>query len=140
MELEILRHIQSISNPFFDFLFQLITICGEQIVLIVIISIIYWALDKKFGEYIAASRAIVTEKLHYEIPGEFKSGINYLEFSSAYELVNSINKLMKDNVFRYKMMQNNHDYYVKYVRPDKLVMNTLKQVIQESEEKYESKS
>ena len=55
MELEILRHIQSISNPFFDFLFQLITICGEQIVLIFIISIIYWTLDKKFGEYIAYS-------------------------------------------------------------------------------------
>ena len=55
MELEILRHIQSIANPFFDFLFQLITICGEQIVLISIISIIYWTLDKKFGEYIAYS-------------------------------------------------------------------------------------
>lgn len=55
MELEILRHIQSIANPFFDFLFQLITICGEQIVLISIISIIYWALDKKCGEYIAYS-------------------------------------------------------------------------------------
>ena len=55
MELEILRHIQSIANPFFDFLFQLITICGEKIVLISIISIIYWALDKKFGEYIAYS-------------------------------------------------------------------------------------
>ena len=55
MELEILRNIQSIANPFFDFLFQLITICGEQIVLISIISIIYWALDKNFGEYIAYS-------------------------------------------------------------------------------------
>ncbi len=55
MELEILRQIQSIANPFFDFLFQLITICGEQIVLISIISIIYWTLDKKFGEYIAYS-------------------------------------------------------------------------------------
>ena len=55
MELEILRNIQSIANPFFDFLFQLITICGEQLVLISIISIIYWALDKKFGEYIAYS-------------------------------------------------------------------------------------
>ena len=53
MELEILRHIQSIANPFFDFIFQLITICGEQVVLISIISIIYWTLDKKFGEYIA---------------------------------------------------------------------------------------
>lgn len=55
MELEILRQIQSIANPFFDFLFELITICGEQIVLISIISIIYWTLDKKFGEYIAYS-------------------------------------------------------------------------------------
>ena len=55
MELEILRNIQSIANPFLDFLFQFITICGEQVVLISIISIIYWALDKKFGEYIAYS-------------------------------------------------------------------------------------
>ncbi|WP_294134758.1 phosphatase PAP2 family protein [uncultured Clostridium sp.] len=55
MELEILRHIQSIANPFLDFLFQLITICGEQIVIISIIAIVYWALDKKFGEYIAYS-------------------------------------------------------------------------------------
>lgn len=55
MELEILRSIQSIANPFFDFLFQLITICGEQIVLISIISIIYWTIDKRFGEYIAYS-------------------------------------------------------------------------------------
>lgn len=55
MELEILRSIQSIANPFLDFLFQLITICGEQTVLIVIISIIYWTKDKKFGEYIGYS-------------------------------------------------------------------------------------
>lgn len=55
MELEILRSIQSIANPFLDFLFQLITICGEQIVLISIISIIYWTYNKQFGEYIAYS-------------------------------------------------------------------------------------
>lgn len=55
MELEILRSIQSIANPFLDVLFKLITICGEQIVLISIISIIYWTVDKKFGEYIAYS-------------------------------------------------------------------------------------
>lgn len=55
MELEILRSIQSIANPFLDILFQLITMCGEQIVLISIIAVIYWTLDKKFGEYIAYS-------------------------------------------------------------------------------------
>lgn len=53
MELEILRHIQSIANPFLDFLFQLITMCGEQIIIITVIAIIYWSLDKRFGEYIA---------------------------------------------------------------------------------------
>ena len=55
MELEILRSIQSIANPFLDILFQLITMCGEQIVLISIIAVIYCTLDKKFGEYIAYS-------------------------------------------------------------------------------------
>ena len=92
----------------------------------------------KFGEYVAASRAIVTEKLHYEIPGDFKSGINYLEFSSEDELVHSIKKLIEDKCLRYEMMKNNHNYYLEYVRPDKLIMNTLTQVIQESEVSCES--
>ena len=48
MELEILRNIQSIANPFLDILFQLITICGEQMVLVLIISIMYWVKDKNF--------------------------------------------------------------------------------------------
>ena len=37
----------------------------------------------KFGEYIAASRAIITEPLYYEIPGELKRGSNYLEFRNV---------------------------------------------------------
>lgn len=55
MELEILKSIQSIANPFFDVLFELITMCGEQVVLIAIMAIIYWTYDKKFGEYMAYS-------------------------------------------------------------------------------------
>ena len=55
MELEILRGIQSISNPFFDIFFQLITMFGEQVILISIISTIYWTINKSFGEYIAYS-------------------------------------------------------------------------------------
>lgn len=53
MELEILRSIQSISNPFFDMLFQFFTMFGEEVILISIITSIYWAYDKEFGEYIA---------------------------------------------------------------------------------------
>ena len=55
MELEIIRTIQSISNLFFDVLFQIFTMFGEELILISIITTIYWAYDKKFGEYIAYS-------------------------------------------------------------------------------------
>lgn len=55
MELQIIRAIQSISNPFFDVLFQLFTIFGEELILISIITTIYWAYDKEFGEYVAYS-------------------------------------------------------------------------------------
>ena len=55
MELEIIRTIQSISNLFFDVLFQIFTMFGEELILMSIITTIYWAYDKKFGEYIAYS-------------------------------------------------------------------------------------
>ena len=36
----------------------------------------------KFAEYIALSRAVLTEKLNYEVPGPMREGENYLEFNS----------------------------------------------------------
>ena len=41
MELEIIRTIQSIANPFFDVLFQIFTIFGEELILISIITSYY---------------------------------------------------------------------------------------------------
>ena len=55
MELDILRAIQSIANPFLDVLFQLITILGEQTIIVVIMVSIYWSYDKVLGEYIVYS-------------------------------------------------------------------------------------
>lgn len=55
MELEIIKAIQSISSPFLDVLFQIFTMFGEELILISIISSIYWAYDKKFGEYVGYS-------------------------------------------------------------------------------------
>lgn len=85
----------------------------------------------KFGEYIAASRAIITEPLYYEIPGNFKREMNYLEFKTVEELISSIDKLILDKEERFNIMKNNHEYYKNYVKPDKLVMNTLLQVLQD---------
>ncbi|MGB4589920.1 MAG: phosphatase PAP2 family protein [Clostridiaceae bacterium] len=53
MELELIRTIQSISNPLLDRFFVLITILGEETITVPLLALIYWAVDKKFGEIIA---------------------------------------------------------------------------------------
>lgn len=53
MELEIIRTIQSINNPFLDSFFELMTILGEETFTVPLLAFIYWAVDKKFGEIIA---------------------------------------------------------------------------------------
>lgn len=55
MELEILKSIQSISNNFFDVFFEIITIFGEELFIIPVLAVIYWGIDKRFGEYIGFS-------------------------------------------------------------------------------------
>ena len=49
MELEILKAIQTIANPFFDVLFQIITMFGEDSLAIVVMAVIYWTYNKKLG-------------------------------------------------------------------------------------------
>lgn len=52
MELEFLRAFQSISNPFFDIFFETTTILGEDLLIIPLIALIYWGINKRFGEYV----------------------------------------------------------------------------------------
>jgi len=52
MELEIIKTIQLIANPFFDFFFELSTILGEELLIIPLLAILYWTINKKFGEYV----------------------------------------------------------------------------------------
>lgn len=90
----------------------------------------------KFAEYVAASKAIVTEKLHYEIPGNFFEEQNYLVFRSPDECISQIYKLLEDENFKYKMMVNNYKYYHEYVRPDRLVLNSILTVLQSQDHKW----
>lgn len=83
----------------------------------------------KFAEYVAASRAIVTEKLCYEVPGQFKRGYNYLEFSTADELKMQIEYLTDNPSVINNIMWNNYEYYNNYLRPDNLILNTLRAVL-----------
>lgn len=79
----------------------------------------------RFGEYVAASRAVVSEKIHDDLPGDFRVGRNYLEFSTAEELVGAIRGLIRDRSLMSSLMWNNYCYYRAYVRPESLVLNAL---------------
>ncbi len=83
----------------------------------------------KFAEFVSHSRGIVTEKLKYQLPGEFVANENYLPFSNEDQLVDAI-KILKDDPTRLKcMMLRNNAYYHAHVRPDMVVLNTLNQIL-----------
>lgn len=86
----------------------------------------------KLAEYVAFSKAIVTESLYYQVPGDFEEGKNYLEFTSPDELSNAVSLLFEATNLRNSMMDNNYKYYQKFLRPDALVLNTLKIVSEHS--------
>ncbi|MEN8358247.1 hypothetical protein ABFP04_08960 [Acinetobacter towneri] len=75
----------------------------------------------KFAEYIAASRAIISEPLVYQSPN-LVEGNNYLSFIDSDSLILGIEKLKKS---KSQMMLNNYHYYNNFVRPDSLIMNSL---------------
>jgi len=87
----------------------------------------------KMGEYVAASRAIVSEPLKFELPGDFANEKNYYEFETADQLISKIDKLRSNNDDLLNMMRNNHHYYNNFVKPENLVLNTLLTVINESD-------
>jgi len=79
----------------------------------------------KLAEYVAFSKAIVSEKLQYEIPGPFYEDQNYLEFSSPEACVEQATKLLDDCEQRNQLCFNNALYYQHYVKPDMLLFNAL---------------
>ncbi|QMS84508.1 phosphatase PAP2 family protein [Candidatus Xianfuyuplasma coldseepsis] len=51
MTIEVVEALQSLQNGFFDVFFNFISFLGEEYVYIVLLSIIYFAYDKKMGEF-----------------------------------------------------------------------------------------
>jgi len=80
----------------------------------------------KMGEYVAFAKAIVSERLNHEVPGDFRCGRNYLEFSDSEQCADAVGKLMCDHQLRHQMMQDNRCYYESFLRPDAMVLRTLK--------------
>ena len=87
----------------------------------------------KLGEYVAFSKAIVTEPLQFQVTGDFEKEKNYLEFNTAEELTASVTRLFENKNLRFSMMMSNYRYYQSFLRPDALILNTLAIVISQSE-------
>lgn len=79
----------------------------------------------KTGEYVAAAKAVVNESFHYDVPGNFRVGKNYFEFTNAQECIEIVKTLIANPDRLYEMKLANQQYYHKYLRPDSLIRNTL---------------
>jgi hypothetical protein len=79
----------------------------------------------KLAEYVAMSKAIVTEPLKFGVPGAFGEPANYLTFRTPQECVEKVTRLIDDADLRRTLMTNNARYYANYARPDSLVRRML---------------
>ncbi len=82
----------------------------------------------KTGEYVAAARAVVNERFAYEVPGDFREGVNYLSYTTAEECVAQVDFLMRHPDVVQRMKEANAAYYRDWLRPDALVRRALKQL------------
>ena len=82
----------------------------------------------KFGEYVAAARAIITEPLYYELPGDLENNKNYIEFRTVEELISSLKDVINNKQKRKYLMENNYNYYSRYVKPEIIVKNSLDKI------------
>ena len=86
---------------------------------------LFESIGGKTGEYVAAAKAIVNERLHYTVTGDLSAGKHSLSFETVDECLDAVQKLVEDPQLRYAMKQANAAYYQQYLRPDVLVKNTL---------------
>ena len=84
----------------------------------------------KLAEYVALSRAIVSEPLRYLVPGPFEAGSHYLPFESPEECVRQVMLLVERPTLREQLMRNNWDYYNARLRPVALAMRVLETILE----------
>lgn len=82
----------------------------------------------KTAEYVAAAKAVVNEKFCYEVPGDFREGVNYLPFDDVEGCLAQVEQLMEAPQRVYEMKMANYMYYQAYGRPDRMMANALRQV------------
>ena len=101
---------------------------------------LFESIGGKTGEYVAAAKAIVNERLHYTVTGDFAEGVNYLSFETVDQCLEAVRRLIEDPQLRFAMKQANAEYYSRFLRPDVLVKNTLelidRQIAEEQKKEF----
>jgi len=82
----------------------------------------------KVAEYCAAGRAIVTDPLRFSVPGGFSRGRNFILYSTPDQCVGQLSGLLNNVPGIHRMEAANFAYYNDYVRPDAMVLRTLREV------------
>ena len=86
---------------------------------------LHGSIGGKLGEYVAASRAIVSEPLRYSVPGDFLPKKNYLEFDTIDGCLRQIDWLLEKPERIMEIQNNNCQYYRRYLEPERMIRNTL---------------
>ena len=87
----------------------------------------------KLAEYVAASKPIVSEPLRYGLPGDFRSGQNFLAFTTSADCVTCVQRYLAEPQLATMAAVANYDYYHTWVRPDVLIRHTIFQALRRSD-------
>ena len=79
----------------------------------------------KLAEYLAMSRAIVTERLHYQVPQGLAAVTHYLEYDDAQGCIDRVLQLVSDAPLRGRLMQAAQTWYAEHGAPDQLMAHAL---------------
>lgn len=79
----------------------------------------------RMAEFVAFSRAIVTEPLPHALPGEFAPGQNYLDYRDPDECVARVAQLFDRADLRERMAERNRDYYTGWLRPERIALRLV---------------
>jgi len=76
----------------------------------------------KLGEYIALGKAILSEPIVTQVPGEFVDGKHYISYSSADQCVNEVERLLSDRESLESLCVATRQYYDTFLHPRNLML------------------
>ncbi|MFX1254500.1 MAG: phosphatase PAP2 family protein [Promethearchaeota archaeon] len=78
--------LQSFSSPLLDFIFQIITLLGDELFIIFLLVVVFWAIEKRMG-FLLAIVLMFSQTLNWLLKSLFALPRPYVEFPSQVNLI-----------------------------------------------------